>query len=781
MAQIFISYGSKDEQYAIRMYKFLKAKGFTVWFAPFRIGVGQNFAEEIGKELGWNPSADEYEKVDQRIEQFGGSQAVVLLLSKNSMNSHWVPKEVILAISKGKPIIPVQIDHEILNEEFEFHLANVQITQIYHLIGSLEPVINKLLEKDIQPEQPETPMPQEQITYQEMGIEPITRGDPYYVSGYTLKTILTQQNFYLSPPEDLITEEKRTWADEHFAREDTLFDSSLEKICASIPVEDFRQRIESSRKKIFLQFLRQENGCYYNNKKYGIYNIRPYGRTEDHVELPVLEIEFFTTDYFTHRVMKDVCKTLISEKNPYIEKLQYINLGVNRIFFTSLGVNLLLTDSSYQENPHTILTSRSTNAAETYEQRQYSVSVIEGVSLSDYDSYTNTVSMEFAVLRGLQEELGVKYHMVKKDSLRFYELFVNRKNLEIGLTCSIELTQDFSIQRDVLRCHGKDEIIEIAEKRPFPLCDLAEFALLNRLNFMPQALFTILSYSESVGASLIDRHHTITMTEENFLMGKDGISSVCGDAIYQGEHFMAVIDGATSKGIRLWDGKPGHVYVAELLCQAMEHLPRESTAQEAIAFLNEQVRLAYQREGTTLSALPAEEQLQASIIIYSAARREVWNFGDCKLRINTENYDHKKQVDILLGNLRAFCVEVNKISSGGSDVPEKGDYGREKILPYLKIQNLLANTNYSFGYDIINGGAIRPEHVKVYAIQKGDHVVLATDGYPKLFDTLSECETYLHDALRTDRECIYLLRGTKGVGQGDETFDDRAFLSFVVK
>lgn len=783
MAQVFISYGSADEQYALRMYNYLKENGFTAWFAPFDIRAGRNFAEEIGRELGWDLSMNESEKDDQRIGQFGGAQVIILLLSKNSMNSPWVKKEVSLAISESKRLLPVQIDHEKLTYDFKFKLVDVQITQAYHLAGpALEAIIDQLLDAGIEPETPKNPMPQKHITYWEMGIESITRGDPYYVNGYTLRTILTPHHFYLSPPGDLISEETQTWAKEHFAHEDTLFSLSWEEICASIPIEDLRDRIESSRNKIFLQFLHQENGCYYNNKKFGVYNIRPYGRTEDCVEIPVLEMELFTTDYFTHRVMKDVCKSLISDKNPYMEKLRYANLGANRIFFTSLGINLLLTDSAYRENPQTILTSRSTNASETYDRRQYSVSVIEGVSLSDYDSYTKTVNIEFAVLRGLQEELGVKDHMVKKDSLRFYELFVNHKNLEMGLTCSIELIHDLSVQKDVLPCHGKDEIIEIAEKRVIPLSDLARFVMLNQQNFLPQALFTALSYCESEGASLIDRHHIVAMAEENFLMGKDGRSQVCGDAIYQSEHFMAVIDGATPKGTKLWDGKPGHVYVAELLRQAMEHLPQESTAQEAIVFLNEQVRLAYQREGIDFSALPPEEQLQASVIIYSAARREIWNFGDCKLRINMENYNHTKQADILLSNLRAFCMEAARISGNvPTDSGEAEDYGRMKILPFLKEQPLFANTDYSFGYDVINGGNIRADHIRVYAIQKGDHVVMATDGYPQLFDTLSECEAYLHDALQADRECMYLLRGTKGVRQGNESYDDRAFLSFVVE
>lgn len=223
-------------------------------------------------------------------------------------------------------------------------------------------------------------------------------------------------------------------------------------------------------------------------------------------------------------------------------------------------------------------------------------------------------------------------------------MFVNRKNLEIGLTRSVEFVKNISVKDDVLHCHGKDEIIEIAEKRPISLSAIDQFALLNRRNFLPQALFTVLSYCESIGASLINRHHMVAMTEESFLMGKDGHSRICGDALYQGEHFLAVIDGATPKGIRLWNNKPGHIYMAELLKDAMDQLDPASTAQEAISFLNDQVRLAYRNQNLDFSNLPSEEQLQASIIIYSVARKEIWSFGDCKLRINAENCNHTKKV-----------------------------------------------------------------------------------------------------------------------------------------
>ena len=99
---------------------------------------------------------------------------------------------------------------------------------------------------------------------------------------------------------------------------------------------------------------------------------------------------------------------------------------------------------------------------------------------------------------------------------------------------------------------------------------------------------------------------------------------------------------------------------------------------------------------------------------------------------------------------------------------------------YLKEQGIFANTNYSFGYSVINGGTIIPKNVKVYSVQSGDRIILATDGYPKLFDTLEASEQYLELKLKEDPDCVYSLRGTKGVSSGNVSFDDRAFIGFSV-
>lgn len=331
-------------------------------------------------------------------------------------------------------------------------------------------------------------------------IRSLAKGDPYFQDGKTLIAQPSPFFFCLVPPKDGVGSDIKDWANEHFKQHDILLRWNWDDICKQIPIPDLRDRIETSRKKVFQQFLKQENGCYFNNKKYGVYCIRPYGRTEDLEETPILEMELYTTDYFTHRVMKDVCKTLIKENPNTFDYLRYSNLGISCIFFTSLGINLLLLDNTKQEERHVLLTQRSTNATETYRQSQYSISMTEGVSLADYDQKTQTISMGTAVLRGLEEELGVQSSQVQHCSIRFHDFFVNQHNLEFGLSCSVELKEDITIREHIMQLHGENESMEISRKGAVALDQLEKFTQVNQDNFLPQALHTIQSYLESIRA-----------------------------------------------------------------------------------------------------------------------------------------------------------------------------------------------------------------------------------------------------------------------------------------
>ena len=97
---------------------------------------------------------------------------------------------------------------------------------------------------------------------------------------------------------------------------------------------------------------------------------------------------------------------------------------------------------------------------------------------------------------------------------------------------------------------------------------------------------------------------------------------------------------------------------------------------EAIKLINDKVKEVYLKFGTSYDDLLPEERLQASLVIYSVQKGEIWSFGDCKFRVNEKNYDQTRKADKLLADMRALYFELYK--NEGKE--PKSDVGREAIM-----------------------------------------------------------------------------------------------------
>lgn len=93
----FISYSSKDEEFAKRLYNDLQDKGVRCWFAPEDLKIGDRFRVRI----------DESIRLHDKL---------LLVLSENSVSSEWVGDEVEAALEKevgqgGKVVLfPLRLD-----------------------------------------------------------------------------------------------------------------------------------------------------------------------------------------------------------------------------------------------------------------------------------------------------------------------------------------------------------------------------------------------------------------------------------------------------------------------------------------------------------------------------------------------------------------------------------------------------------------------------------------------------------------------------------------------
>ena len=98
----FISYSSKDEDFARRLHTDLQNEGVRCWFAPEDMKIGDKIRQRI----------------DESIRIY---DKLLLILSENSINSKWVEKEVETAFDKETlthtVLFPIRLDNAVMETD----------------------------------------------------------------------------------------------------------------------------------------------------------------------------------------------------------------------------------------------------------------------------------------------------------------------------------------------------------------------------------------------------------------------------------------------------------------------------------------------------------------------------------------------------------------------------------------------------------------------------------------------------------------------------------------
>ncbi|HET9136105.1 MAG TPA: TIR domain-containing protein [Candidatus Kapabacteria bacterium] len=119
MADIFISYSSKDREKAEELSQVLASAGLSVWIDKQGIGAATSWTREIAEAL-------------------DACRVFVLLLSNNSLASKNVIKELSLAAEAEKHIIPIELEPITIPTTFRYHLAGLQRTPYENTNGIIE-------------------------------------------------------------------------------------------------------------------------------------------------------------------------------------------------------------------------------------------------------------------------------------------------------------------------------------------------------------------------------------------------------------------------------------------------------------------------------------------------------------------------------------------------------------------------------------------------------------------------------------------------------------------
>lgn len=285
---------------------------------------------------------------------------------------------------------------------------------------------------------------------------------------------------------------------------------------------------------------------------------------------------------------------------------------------------------------------------------------------------------------------------------------------------------------------------------------------------------------------------------ESSIIGKKS-QEACEDGMVVTDDFIAVIDGSTSKTPKhlnpdMKNGRYAMMLISEYIREELKaDASVEEFCQGVTAYIYNKV---YEKLGVEerLKEHP-EERLTASAILYSRTRNEVWMVGDCQAIIAGKLYENGKPYEQEIARKRVELIEQ------GFSPAE----ARKQIEPLL-IKAMLSGQNQT--YTVIDGFPIYREGVKVVSVSdsssvqdsvpasdsvpcsdsasasdtipsSSSEIVLASDGYPFLKPTLAASEAALAEQIANDPQNIRSFIATKGIVEGNKSFDDRTYIRFV--
>ena len=285
---------------------------------------------------------------------------------------------------------------------------------------------------------------------------------------------------------------------------------------------------------------------------------------------------------------------------------------------------------------------------------------------------------------------------------------------------------------------------------------------------------------------------------ESSIIGKKS-PEACEDGMVVTDDFIAVIDGSTSKTPKhlnpdMKNGRYAMMLISEYIQEELKaDASVDDFCQGVTAYIYNKV---YEKLGVEerLKEHP-EERLTASAILYSRTRNEVWMVGDCQAIIDGKLYENGKPYEEKIARKRVELIEQ------GLSPAE----ARKQIEPLL-IKAMLSGQNQT--YTVIDGFPIYREGVKVVSVSdsssvqdsvpasdsvpcsdsasasdtipsSSSEIVLASDGYPFLKPTLAASEATLAEQIANDPQNIHSFIATKGIVEGNKSFDDRTYIRFV--
>lgn len=267
---------------------------------------------------------------------------------------------------------------------------------------------------------------------------------------------------------------------------------------------------------------------------------------------------------------------------------------------------------------------------------------------------------------------------------------------------------------------------------------------------------------------------------EQFKRGKKHNQELCEDDYVITDSFVAVIDGATNKSDMEINNRTPGKFIAEIISESLRTCPKDFNIDQIIDHINNDIVKEYKKHHVYEDMIHKKTDIpNASMVLYSTYHHKIWMIGDCQCLIDGQLYDNPKEIDHVTAAARSLYISLE--IAEGKEIHElmKRDTGREYILPLLERQSRFMNAkgDSPFSYSAITGFDVAFDQTREINISREARcIVLASDGYPFLENTLEKTEQRLYEIIEEDPLCYRSFQSTKGIKSGDDSFDDRTYI-----
>lgn len=267
----------------------------------------------------------------------------------------------------------------------------------------------------------------------------------------------------------------------------------------------------------------------------------------------------------------------------------------------------------------------------------------------------------------------------------------------------------------------------------------------------------------------------MTIIEQSIIGKAD--AGRCEDGLVVCDAFMAVVDGSTSKSsLQFHPAMSNGQYCMTIVADYIRSMASDGCCHDFCDGVTSIIRAVYDASGADMKLLRRnpKERMAASAAIYSRSRQEIWLVGDCQCMVDGQFFDNPKPYEHLMAEMRGAYIRMLLQKGRPMSDFQSHDDGRDFILPVF--DSTCRHQNMTFS--VIDGFPIALDKVRVINVSGAKEIVLATDGYPFLYPTLSKSEQALTRQLSEDPLCIGHFKATKGLMRGNQSFDDRTYIRF---